>query len=243
MAVQILPNLNMTPFDFSHDGYMADALQPSVDYGSGYLNMPFYIQQPDYEYTAGHHINGDASSGGPFLSVQQPASPDMNSITPRQAHFAHHTPNLNTVLYNNEDEAQSQRHTSSSYGIGNGNGNGNEHSLINSRYVSGSAFPDTPLSVDPSGLGSLDRRISYANNARLDWPDDVDDQDQDSGNGAGNGGITETKVEKTSPTKQTLPLSPLSPSNQHPVSASSPAIKSPIPRPGRRARSVASAFT
>lgn len=244
MAVQILPDLNMTPFDFSNDEYMVDPLQPSIDYGGGYLNMPFYIQQPqpqsgDNEYNdntdQSQSQNQGQGNGGPFLSVQQPASPDMNAITPRRAHFAHHTSdsNLNVPLY--EDDNQSQRAVS--------NSNSNSNGKVNLRYVSASAFPDTPLSVDPSGLGGLDRRISYANanSARLDWPDDVDDSN---GNGEQDGVI---KAELSSPTKTNnglaIPLSPLSPSNLAPTEASSPKIKSPVPRPGRRARSVASAFT
>lgn len=233
MAVQILPDLNMTPLEFN-DGYMTDQLLPTVDYGDGYLNMPFYIQQPDRISGTGQDLTIGQSTGGPFLSVQQPASPDLNAITPRQAHFAHHTPNLNLPLYHNDDEdggdLQGQGYSSLS------NENGSGLGPVNSRYVSGSAFPDTPLSVDPSGLGGLDRRISYANNAntRLDWPDDVDD---------------EIKNEPTgSPMKSSLggmPFTPLSPSNQPPDGSRSPGthIKSPVPRPGRRARSVASAYT
>lgn len=253
MAVELVPEIGMTPhLQYPAQGYMADTLQPTVDYSAGYLDMPYYTTQP----TPGPYPGTEAEyDSGPFLSVQQPMSPDPNAITPRQSHFAQNTsPNL--------DYESSSSGAGSGAGTGAGDGpsssTGLAHSQpLTSRYVSASAFPDTPLSVDPSGLGGLDRRISYANAGGLDWhsahdsvPDhdhDREDEDEDEGDEVSR----VIKMELPSPSKPDMPLSPSS-APSHPgsaegaggssFSAASSPVKSPAPRPGRRARSVASAF-
>lgn len=235
MAVQLVPEIGMTPFDFTNEGYMTDALQPTIDYDAGYLNMPFYTQQPSLQPSP-------QLESGPFLSVQQPMSPDPRDITPRQSHFAQ---NMVNTLDDTSGAVDFSRVASTS----------NNNPVMTSRYVSASAFPDTPLSVDPSGLGGLDRRISYAA-GDLEWQNDTDtDTDTDTDYEAvshshHSNDEVNVKSERPSPTKLDLPLSPSETNDFEPgssttsSSASSPS-KPGVPRvgAGRRARSVASSFT
>lgn len=223
MAVQLVPELDMSLISpYPMDGsYMPDPLHPMVDYDAGYLSMPYYTTE---EVAPTPPPNGSAnlSESGPFLSVQQPMSPDPNATTPRQSTFAHNA--INTT-----NTGQSLN-TTPSIDAG---------SVFDQapapRFVSASAFPDTPLSVDPSGLGGLDRRISYAN-AGLDWCDDNANEAQAQGNDQDS-----VKLEHPSPVKLDIPTSP-SPHSQSRSNASSPTKSPHPPRGARRARSVAAAF-
>lgn len=231
MAVQLVPGIGngMTPFNFSTDGLMPDQAQPTVDYSAGYLNMPFFTDQGIDQTLL---EPSPQMESGPFLSVQQPLSPDPRDITPRQSHFAHNM--LNTVDGVEFGHPITRIASSSSL---------NQNPMLQSRYVSASAFPDTPLSVDPSGLGG-DRQTNYTPGG-LEWQNDSETGVDLDG--------SQIKSGRTSPTKLDMPLSPLDEDN---LSFTPSSVGSPT-KPGagagagpgapkgnnRRARSVASSFT
>jgi len=169
-----------------------------------------YISYPIYETTS--------SQEGPFLYMPQDMSPDPT--TPRQATFARNPSNIYQPTPSEEEQRVSTSNTQ-----------------VPTRYVSSSQFPETPLSVDPSGLGG-DRRASYANDSLDDyeWANRSDDEDDEEEEVA-----TTKKLEVPSPTKP--PLSPISDidSNIQPldVPVSVSPQKGVPPRGQRRARTVA----
>lgn len=172
-----------------------------------------YLSYPIYETST-------PSQEGPFLYMPQDISPDPT--TPRQATFARNPSNIYQPTSSDEE-----RRVSTTQGP--------------TRYVSSSQFPETPLSVDPSGLGG-DRRASYANDGldAYDWANRSDDDDDDDEEGV----VTTTKLEVPSPTKP--PLSPISDTDSNiqpldvPVSVSPQ--KAGPPRGQRRARTVAGSY-
>jgi hypothetical protein len=189
---------------------------PVIDYSSGYMSYPIYETSTP---------NPNPSQEGPFLYMPQDISPDPT--TPRQATFARNPSNI--YLPNSSEE---ERRVSTSQGP--------------TRYVSSSQFPETPLSVDPSGLGG-DRRASYANDGldAYDWANRSDDDDDDNDEEEEKVVVCEPKkLEIPSPTKP--PLSPISDidSNIQPldVPVSVSPTKGVPPRGQRRARTVAAAY-
>jgi len=171
-----------------------------------------YMSYPIYETST-------PSQEGPFLYMPQDISPDPT--TPRQATFARNPSNIYQPTTSDEERRVSttQRPT---------------------RYVSSSQFPETPLSVDPSGLG--DRRTSYANDGldAYDWANLSDEDDEEEEEEV----VTIKKLEVPSPTKP--PLSPISDidSNIQPldVPVSVSPQKGVPPRGQRRARTVAGSY-
>lgn len=203
--------------------------QPTVDYNSGYIAYPYPSADAGPSRT---------SDPGPFLSMAQPPWPEPNASTPRQSAFARSQSNTYASIPEHDTPILDAPHMAS-------------------RYVSSSAFPDTPLSVDPSGLGGNDRHVSYAN-AFLNESGGDDDNESHWHESVGTPACEESKASEpttpaASPAKQTpyavnldLPLSPLSPSNSHGNTA---ALDSPSPQKGagpprgqRRARTVAGSF-
>lgn len=174
-----------------------------------------YMSYPIYETNP----NPTSSQEGPFLYMPQDISPDPT--TPRQATFAR---NPSNIYLPTEEERR----------VSNTN-------QVPTRYVSSSQFPDTPLSVDPSGLGG-DRRASYANHGldNYDWANRSDDDDDDEEEEV----VPKQKLEVPSPTKP--PLSPISDidSNIQPldVPVSVSPQKGGTPRGQRRARTVAGSY-
>ena len=173
-----------------------------------------YISYPIYETTP--------SQEGPFLYMPQDISPDLT--TPRQATFARNPSNIYQPTTSQEERRVSTSTTQ-----------------VPTRYVSSSQFPETPLSVDPSGLGGV-RRASYANDSLDDyeWANRSDDDDDEE-----EGDVAATKkLEIPSPTK--TPLSPISDidSNIQPldVPVSVSPQKAVPPRGQRRARTVAGSY-
>lgn len=217
MAVDFAPYLTESNL-YTSEAYQ----QPTVDYSTGYIAYPYQTAGPL-----------QAPDSGPFLSMAQPPSPDPNATTPRQATFARSHSNTYDVIPNDASTAPQMA----------------------TRYVSSSAFPDTPLSVDPSGLGGNDRQVSYAN-AYLHENHEGDTESL--WDGSVSSPIYEPASEPTTPAaslaKQTpqvanpeMPLSPISPSDSHLVTAAplhspSPRKDAGPPRGQRRARTVAGSF-
>jgi hypothetical protein len=237
MAVDFAPYLTESNL-YPAGAYHVD--QPTVDYNTGYLSYSY--QTPG----AGPSRNADP---GPFLSMAQPPSPDPNATTPRQSTFARNS--SNTFDPNPEVDENHQSSTPSMERV----------PRMSMRYVSSSAFPDTPLSVDPSGLGGNDRRVSYAN-ANPYGADDGTGSESETGAGArwsreadpssADSQAVKTPILALSPSvvprivPAEMPLSPISPVNsQDHDSINSPSPQKPgagPPRGQRRARTVAGSF-
>jgi len=188
-----------------------------------YNNLPA-DHTPMVDYSSGYmsypiYETSTPSQEGPFLYMPQDISPDPT--TPRQATFARNPSNIYQPTTSDEE-----RRVSTTQGP--------------TRYVSSSQFPETPLSVDPSGLG--DRRASYANDGldAYDWANRSDDDDEEEEEEV----VTIKKLEVPSPTKP--PLSPISDidSNIQPldVPVSVSPQKGVPPRGQRRARTVAGSY-
>jgi len=188
-----------------------------------YNNLPA-DHTPMIDYSSGYmsypiYETSTPSQEGPFLYMPQDISPDPT--TPRQATFARNPSNIYQPTTSDEE-----RRVSTTQGP--------------TRYVSSSQFPETPLSVDPSGLG--DRRTSYAKDGldAYDWANRSDDDDEEEEEEV----VTTKKLEVPSPTKP--PLSPISDidSNIQPldVPVSVSPQKGVPPRGQRRARTVAGSY-
>jgi hypothetical protein len=192
------------------------------DYSSGYMSYPIYE-------TTTASGSASASESGPFLYMPPTAS-SPDPTTPRQATFAR---NPSNIFQPSEDDQNRRVSTAKQ---------------VPTRYVSSSQFPETPLSVDPSGLGG--RRASYIEGDGLDaydWANRSDEEDEDEEAVVPTMTTTTTttaKLEIPSPTKP--PLSPISDidSNIQPldVPVSVSPQKAGPPRGQRRARTVAGSY-
>jgi hypothetical protein len=193
-----------------------------------YNNLPA-DHTPMIDYSSGYmsypiYETSTPSQEGPFLYMPQDISPD--STTPRQATFARNSSNIYQPTSSDEE-----RRVSTTQGP--------------TRYVSSSQFPETPLSVDPSGLGG-DRRASYANHGldAYDWANRSDDENEEKEEEEEV--VTSTKLEVPSPTKP--PLSPISDIDSNiqpldvPVSVSPQKGGTGPPRGQRRARTVGGSY-
>jgi len=226
MAVHLTPDLGNPNLYPMYNNLPLDQT-PMIDYSSGYMSYPIYEPATP--------LSNPNQESGPFLYMPQPPSPDPT--TPRASTFARNPSNI----YNpgaDEDRRVSNSSTSTS-------------AQIPARYVSNSQFPETPLSVDPRGLGN--RRTSYVNAAadeeELDDYDWAAQEESDQEEKEKEEVVAVKKLEVpntlTSPTKP--PLSPISPldSNIQPV-LDVPVSVSPQkgpPRGQRRARTVAGSYS
>jgi hypothetical protein len=224
---------HLTPSLYSGAGAGSGSMDqtPTIDYGTGYMTYPYYSLPQQSE--------------GPLLYTPQESSSDLT--TPRQATFARNS--SNTFLHPGYESDPQERRVSTS------------STTQPTRSVSYSAFPETPLSVDPSGLGG-DRRISYsiAGLDNYEWAEpslgSSDDQSQSQSqsqteekgtNGLVDPTVSIMKLQFSSPVKSApvdMPLSPISPVDNipNPVSEPSSPQKSGPPRGQRRARTVAGSF-
>jgi hypothetical protein len=231
--------VHLTPDLANHEVYnmYSHDQTPLIDYSTGYMSYPIY--------------DNNIQESGPFLYMPQPTSPNPDATTPRQSTFNRSSSN---IYHPEGHEDSGDRRVSTS------NNNSGP-----TRYVSSSAFPETPLSVDPRGLGSgSNRQASYANAGldEYDWadplPDRDDNQDQDQGQGG------EGEEEKPNQAKLLsipvppplemnlpLPLSPISPIDSNiQIEVPAPIVENTSPqkqgagpqRGQRRARTVAGSF-
>jgi len=203
-------------------------------------NMYSHDQTPLIDYSSGYMsypIYDNPQESGPFLYMPQPTSPNPDATTPRQSTFNRNSSNV----YQSQPSEEERRVSTSNNGP--------------TRYVSSSAFPETPLSVDPRGLGS-NRQASYANAGldEYDWADPLPDQDQD---GDGEGEVEEEEEKPSQakllaiPPPLEMPLSPISPIDANiQIEATPPIVENASPqkqgagppRGQRRARTVAGSF-
>jgi hypothetical protein len=225
--------VHLTPDLANHEVYnmYSHDQTPLIDYSTGYMTYPIY--------------DDNIQESGPFLYMPQPTSPNPDATTPRQSTFNRSSSN---IYHPEGQEDSSDRRVST-----------NNNNSGPTRYVSSSAFPETPLSVDPRGLGSgSNRQASYANAGldEYDWADPLPDDNQDRDQGG------EREEEKSNqakllsipvppPLEMNLPLSPISPIDSNiQIEVPAPIIENASPqKPGagpprgqRRARTVAGSF-